>query len=111
MMALLCILFGLYFIFLLVPGISDAGIRAAVLFYILVSAFSVSTASAMPLGPNMDRTGKILTLTGISSLVLSDFILSLHDFLGIGTGYFLMLPLFYLSQVLVTCALVHLLKK
>lgn len=111
MFALLCVIFGLYFIFLLVPGISNTGIRIAVLLYILVSAFSVSTASAMPLGATMDRTGKILVLGGICSLVVSDIILSMHDFVGIQTGYFLMLPLFYLSQVLVTCGLAHVLKK
>ena len=55
----------------------------------------------------MDRTGKILVLCGICSLIVSDFLLSLHDFVGISTGYILMLPLFYLSQVLVTCGLVH----
>ena len=110
MFALLCLIFGLYFIFLLVPGIESTGIRIAVFLYILVSAFSVSTASAMPFGPTMDRTAKILTLCGICSLVVSDILLSLHDFAGISTGYILMLPLFYLSQVLVTCALVHITK-
>lgn len=110
MFALLCLIFLPYFIFLLVPGISSVGIRIAVLLYTLVSAFSVSTASAMPMGPTMDRTGKILVLTGICSLVVSDIILSLHDFVGISTGYFLLLPLFYLSQVLVTCGLVHVIK-
>ena len=107
MFALLCVIFGLYFVFLLIPGIESTGIRIAVLAYIFVSAFSVSTASATPFGPTMDRTAKILTLCGICSLVVSDILLSLHDFAGISTGYFLMLPLFYLSQVLVTCGLIH----
>ena len=111
MLAVLCVLFAAYFIFLLIPGISSMGIRIAVLFYILVSVFSVSAASATPFGPTMDRTGKILTLCGICSLVVSDILLSLHDFVGISTGYFLMLPLFYLSQVLVTCGLIHITHK
>ena len=111
MFALLCVVFGLYFVFLLIPGIESMGIRIAVLAYVLVSAFSVSTASAMPLGPTMDKTGKILVLCGICSLVVSDIILSLHDFVGISTGYFLMLPLFYLSQVLVSCGLIHILRR
>ena len=111
MFALLCAVFTAYFIFLLIPGISSMGIRIAVLAYIFVSAFSVSAASGTPFGPTMDRTGKILTLCGICSLVVSDILLSLHDFAGISTGYILMLPLFYLSQVLVTCALVHITRR
>lgn len=111
MFALLCVVFGLYFVFLLIPGIESMGIRIAVLAYIVVSAFSVSTASATPFGPTMDRTGKLLVLCGICSLVVSDILLSLHDFAGIPTGYFLMLPLFYLSQVLVTCGLIHITKQ
>jgi uncharacterized membrane protein YhhN len=111
MFALLCVVFGLYFVFLLIPGIESMGIRIAVLAYIVVSAFSVSTASATPFGPTMDRTGKLLVLCGVCSLVVSDILLSLHDFAGIPTGYFLMLPLFYLSQVLVTCGLIHITKQ
>ncbi|MBR5700499.1 MAG: hypothetical protein IKX37_05335 [Bacteroidales bacterium] len=111
MFALLCVVFGLYFVFLLIPGIESMGIRIAVLAYIFVSAFSVSTASATPFGPTMDRTGKLLVLSGVCSLVVSDILLSLHDFAGIPTGYFLMLPLFYLSQVLVTCGLIHITAK
>ena len=111
MLGFLCAIFAAYFVFLLIPGIASMGIRIAVLFYILVSVFSVSAASATPFGPTMDRTGKILTLCGICSLVVSDILLSLHDFVGISTGYILMLPLFYLSQVLVTCALIHLTRR
>lgn len=107
MFGVLCGIFGLYFIFLLIPGIPSLGVRIAVLFYVLVSAFSVSTASALPLGPTMNRAGKLLILGGICSLVVSDIILSLHDFVHIDAGYFLMLPLFYLSQVLVTLGLIR----
>ena len=79
--------------------------------YILVSCVSVSSAAAMPLSDAMDRTAKTLVIIGISSLLFSDFLISLHDFVGIPTGYFLMLPTFYLSQILVTGAIIHLLKK
>lgn len=100
-----------YFFILLVPNISNQGIRIAVMLYILVSCVSVSSAAAMPLSDAMDRTAKTLVIIGISSLLFSDFLISLHDFVGIPTGYFLMLPTFYLSQILVTGALIHLLKK
>ena len=108
MMGLLTALFTIYFIVLLVPNISDKGILVAVFLYILVSCFSVSAASGMPLGAGMDRLAKGLVIGGISSLLFSDFVLSLHDFVGVQTGYFLMLPTFYLSQMLVTAALIHL---
>ncbi len=110
MFAVLTVLFTAYFIWLLIPSISDMGIRIAVMAYILVSCLSVSTASAMPYSPTMDRTAKALIITGISSLLFSDFLISLHDFIGIGTGYWLMLPTFYLSQILVSAALIHLLE-
>ena len=100
-----------YFFILLVPNISNQGIRIAVMLYILVSCVSVSSAAAMPLSDAMDRTAKTLVIIGISSLLFSDFLISLHDFVGIPTGYFLMLPTFYLSQILVTGAIIHLLKK
>ena len=46
MFGVLCGVFGLYFIFLLIPGIPSIGVRIAVLFYVLVSAFSVLGPSA-----------------------------------------------------------------
>lgn len=109
MLAVLTAVFIAYYFWLLVPSISNTGIRAAVLLYILVSCLSVSCASAMPYGPTMDKTAKLLVITGISSLLFSDFLISLHDFMGISTGYFLMLPTFYLSQILVSGAVIHLL--
>lgn len=108
MMGILTTLFTVYFIFLLYPNISNTGILVAVFLYILVSCFSVSAASGMPLGDGMDKLAKGLVIGGISSLLFSDFVLSLHDFVGVQTGYFLMLPTFYLSQMLVTAALIHL---
>lgn len=109
LLSILAVIFIVYFIFLLYPNISNNGIRIAVMLYILVSCVSVSSAAAMPYGPEMDRTAKILTICGISSLLFSDFLISLHDFVGIQTGYALMLPTFYLSQILVSGALIHLL--
>ena len=107
MLALLCSIFILYYIFLLRPNIASLQVSIAVVLYILVSCFSVSTASGMPLGPSMDRLGKQLAVAGICSLVFSDLVLSLHNFAGISTGYFLMLPTFYLSQTLITASLIH----
>lgn len=111
LLSILAVVFIVYFIFLLYPNISNNGIRVAVMLYILVSCVSVSSAAAMPYGPDMDKTAKVLTVCGISSLLFSDFLISLHDFVGIPTGYSLMLPTFYLSQILVTGALIHLLDK
>ena len=108
--AILTVIFLAYYVWLLVPSISNAGVRIAVLLYILVSCLSVSCAAAMPYSPAMDRTAKTLVVTGISSLLFSDFLISLHDFLKIDTGFFLMLPTFYLSQILVTAAVIHLLE-
>ena len=107
-MGALTIFFTLYFIFFLYPNIESIGILIAVFLYILVSCVSVSAAAAIPLGKSMDKLAKGLVIGGISSLLFSDFILSLHDFVGISTGYFLMLPTFYLSQMLITAALIHL---
>ncbi|MBQ5985017.1 MAG: hypothetical protein IJL56_08605 [Bacteroidales bacterium] len=109
LLSVLTVIFLAYFIWMLVPSISNNGIRIAVLLYILISCLSVSCAAAMPYGPTMDKTAKILVITGISSLLFSDFLISLHDFMGIQTGYAMMLPTFYLSQILVSAAVIHLL--
>jgi uncharacterized membrane protein YhhN len=111
LMTLLTVVFVLYFIFWLHPSPYMQGwpLQTAVLLYILISCLSVSSAAGIRIGARgMDCTAKTLVIIGISSLLFSDFLISLHNFLHINTGYALMLPTFYLSQILVTAALIHL---
>ena len=110
LMILLTTFFVLYFIFWLHPSPYMQGwpLQTAVLLYILISCLSVSAAAGIKIGSRgMDKTAKVLVVCGISSLLFSDFLISLHNFLHINTGYVLMLPTFYLSQILVTAAMIH----
>ena len=111
LMALLTTIFVVYFIVWLHPSPYMQGwpLQTAVLLYILISCLSVSSAAGIRIGDKgMDCTAKTLVIIGISSLLFSDFLISLHNFLHINTGYALMLPTFYMSQILVTAAMLHL---
>jgi uncharacterized membrane protein YhhN len=94
-------LMAIYSATMLMPSIKDKAISIAVILYILISCLSVSCAAGM----KMDKGIKYLMVAGISSLLFSDYLISQHNFLHVNFGYFLMLPTYYLSQVLISIAL------
>ena len=94
-------LMAIYSATILMRGIEDNAIRIAIILYIIISCLSVSCAAGM----KIDKGMKYLMVAGISSLLFSDYLISQHNFLHVNFGYFLMLPTYYLSQVLISIAL------
>ena len=109
LLALLVVVFGAYFVLLLRPAIGDDVTRLAVLAYILVSCLSM--AAAVGIGKSSeayDRFARGLYIAGIFSLLFSDLLIAQKRFLHDGTLYTLMMPTYFLSQLLVTAALIRL---
>ncbi len=109
LLALLVVVFGAYFVLLLRPAIGDDVTRLAVLAYILVSCLSM--AAAVGIGKSFeayDRFARGLYIAGIFSLLFSDLLIAQKRFLHDGTLYALMMPTYFLSQLLVTAALLRL---
>ena len=110
LLALLVVVFGAYFVLLLRPVIGDDVTRLAVLAYILVSCLSM--AAAVGIGKSSetyDRFARGLYIAGIFSLLFSDLLIAQKRFLHDGTLYTLMMPTYFLSQILVTAAQIRLL--
>ncbi len=109
LLAILVVVFGAYFVLLLRPAIGDDVTRLAVLAYILVSCLSM--AAAVGIGKSFeayDRFARGLYIAGIFSLLFSDLLIAQKRFLHDGTLYALMMPTYFLSQLLVTAALLRL---
>ena len=94
-------LMAIYSATILMRGIEDNAIRISIILYIIISCLSVSCAAGM----KIDKGMKYLMVAGISSLLFSDYLISQHNFLHVNFGYFLMLPTYYLSQVLISIAI------
>lgn len=90
-----------YYIVFLMPAISDKVMNGAVLIYILISCLSVAAAKDL----NAGYVTKELYFNGICCLIFSDILISMNKFLYIDIFYFLMLPTYYASQILVTAAI------
>lgn len=103
MALILVICFCLYYVLALLPVIDNAVIRVAVLIYILISCLSLAAAKGLKLDSIVNK----LFLCGILCLVFSDILISTHDFLHIPYMYFLMLPAYYASQILVSAAIIR----
>lgn len=93
----------IYYAIALVPAIGDKVVSIFVLLYTLVSCISMSAA----FGLRTNRLSKMLFAGGITCLIFSDTLISIHSFLHISTGYSLMLPTYYASQILVTASFIH----
>jgi uncharacterized membrane protein YhhN len=94
-------LFLVYYCAALLPAITGMVIRIAVLLYILVSCMSLAAARGLACG----KLFRTLFLTGIACLAISDTLISAHSFLNVDILYFLMLPLYFASQIFVCAAL------
>lgn len=95
------VLYLLYYVLSLRPAIPDMVMRTAVLAYLLVSCFSIACAK----GLRTDELSKRLFFAGVVCLVFSDTLISIEKFLCPAPLYFLMLPTFFASQILITAAI------
>lgn len=87
----------------LLPVIPLWPIRSAITAYALVSVLSLSAACGMY---KLRGWGQVLCILGISCLLFSDVLIAQRSFLGMETGYFLMLPTYFLSHIIITFAFV-----
>jgi hypothetical protein len=101
LIAALVLLFP-YFVLALRPAIADRTLLTAVLLYLLVSCLVLAAAIGMqvPAGP------KALYITAIALIVISDFIISLKEFVGYHALDWLILPIYYAAHLSVTTAVV-----
>jgi len=105
--AALAVVFGVYYVALVRPAISDGVTRTAVLAYILVSCLSMAAALGIGKGTMpYNRWARLLFIVGIGSLLFSDFLIAQKRFLHEGSLYMLMMPTYFASQILVTAAVV-----
>ncbi len=102
LLLIITVIFLAYYLIFLMPSIPDKMINVAVLLYILVSCLSVAAAK----GLNGDKITKELYFNGICCLAFSDVLISMNTFLFIDTFYFLMLPTYYASQILVVASFI-----
>ena len=100
---LLFLLIGylLFFYFVLYPSIHDEGLLTAVLLYIVVSCLSLAAATGLRLA----KVNRLFFTIGITLLVFSDTLIALSEFAGYSTFYYLMLPTYYGSQIMITLSL------
>lgn len=96
--------FLIYYCTTLMPRIPDVTVNIFVCLYILISCISLAAAK----GLKIDVFSRNLFFGGIASLAFSDTLISIESFIGHTDVYFLMLPTYYASQILVTAAYIHL---
>lgn len=82
------------------PAIRSGPLRIAVLVYMLISCTTLAAA----FGLRLQASVKGLYLVGIGLILFSDTLIGLSDFMKVEGVGFLILPTYYLAQVLVTWA-------
>ena len=75
--------YGLFYILKLIPAIPDTLLLGAVLFYLVISCCTFSAAIGLNL---KDRMSKYFFIAGIASLVFSDTLIALKEFLHINNS-------------------------
>jgi uncharacterized membrane protein YhhN len=95
--------FGGYYAAWLYPAIEGRVLAAAVLVYLLVSCLVMAVAAGVRWVPSV----KVWYVLGIALIVLSDTIISFHEFLGIRTFNWLILPTYYLAHLAITFGLIR----
>lgn len=93
--------YGLFYIMKLIPAIPDNLLLVAVLFYLVISCCTFSAAIGLNL---KNKVSKYFFIAGIASLVFSDTLIALKEFLQINTLYGWMMPTFYCSYMFATIA-------
>jgi len=102
-LTLLVVGFGAYYVVLLYPAIEGSVLAAAVLVYLLVSCLVMAVAAGLRWAPAL----KIWYVLGIALIVFSDTVISFHEFLGIRTFNWLILPTYYLAHLCITFGLIR----
>ena len=92
-----------FFIFKLYPAIDNQILCLASLAYLLISCFSLGAAAGIK-GLLFVRW---LYFTGIFLILFSDTVIAFREFLAIHTIGFLVLPTYYLAQIIITTAIIR----
>jgi uncharacterized membrane protein YhhN len=106
----LCVLlagYGLFSIFGLAPAISLSHLLllVAVLFYMLISCFSLATSAGLRFSP----LSRWLFVAGIACIVFSDTLIALHEFMYTAHWLYksLMMPTYYGAHILITASVLR----
>lgn len=90
--------FGGWFALQLGPAIRSLPLRSAAFVYLLISCTTLAAAA----GLRLRWEAKATYVAGIALIVFSDTLIALNDFLKVKGVGFLILPTYYLAQILVT---------
>lgn len=101
---LLLVGYLLLFYYVLYPSVNDNTLLVAALSYLFMSCFSLAAATGLKLAP----VTRWLFSAGIVLLIFSDTLIALSEFAGYRFFYFLMLPTYYGSQIVITLSLLFL---
>lgn len=91
----------LFFFIFLWQRISDPVLLIAVFIYLIISCFSLAAS----FGLTLSFVSRWLFFAGIACLVFSDTIIACNEFLDFRRFAFLIRPVYYCSQILITVAL------
>jgi uncharacterized membrane protein YhhN len=96
--------YGILYIRLLLPAIESKPLAAAAAGYLLISCLSMGAAA----GLGLTRPAAWLFAIGIASLVFSDSLIAVREFLnkGLFLHRYIMMPTYYASHILITAAIV-----
>lgn len=92
-----------WFAWQLGPAIPSLALKSAALLYLLISCTTLAAACGLRLRMEV----KALYMAGIALIVFSDTLIALSDFMKVKGVSFLILPTYYLAQILVTWALLR----
>lgn len=94
--------YGFFFIFYLYPSIGNSFLLIPVFLYLIFSCLTLAAA----IGLNLDPLSRWLFVSGIVCFLFSDTLIALNVFLGKSDLYILMMPMYYMSHVLVTAGMI-----
>lgn len=97
---ILLLAYLLFFVLMLFPKLTNTSLLLAVLAYLIISVVSLGAACGID-GNNRSR---ILFVLGISSILFSDTIIALREFVGFQSLNKLILPTYFLSQIFIACS-------
>lgn len=92
-----------FFFLKLFPSFKDQMLMAAALIYLLISCFSLGAA----VGIRAEPLVRYAYIFGIVMILFSDTIIALREFATYKTLNFLILPTYYLAQIVITYALMR----
>lgn len=93
-----------FFFLWLSPGIAGLGLKAAALFYLVISCFSLAAAWGTD---QLSPLSRWSFMVGIGLIFFSDTIIAFKEFTLFQTLNFLILPTYYLAQLSITFSLMR----